>query len=121
MFRPSPLPEDDSSHQRWCWLGLDADESASTDGRLRRLFDMLPIQAGFLNAAMVLEFTNLQSLRDFNMTFEQLEQWTTSRIIHVDDHEKNRREVTRLLTTGEMMDQESSTASVYDLWPAFQA
>jgi hypothetical protein len=90
-------------------------------GRLRRLFDMLPIQAGFLNAAMVLEFTNLQSLRDFNMTFEQLEQWTTSRIIHVDDHEKNRREVTRLLTTGEMMDQESSTASVYDLWPAFQA
>jgi len=32
VFRPSPLPEDDSSHQRWCWLGPDADESASTAG-----------------------------------------------------------------------------------------
>lgn len=106
VLHPSPLPEDDSRHQRWCWLGLDADERAATDGRLRRLFDMMPIQVGFLNGAMVLEFANAQSLKDFNMTFEQLEQWTTSGIIHVDDHEKNHREVARLLATGEMTDME---------------
>lgn len=89
VFRPSPLPEYGSRDQRWCWLGLNADERAITDGRLRRLFDMMPIQAGFLNASMVLEFANLKSLKDFNMTFEQLDQWTTSGIIHVDDHERN--------------------------------
>ena len=106
VFHASPLPDNDSCDQRWCWLGLDADESAATDGRLRRLFDMMPVQAGFLNAAMVLEFANTQSLRDFNMTFEQLQQWTTSGIIHVDDHERDHRETERLLTTGEMMDYE---------------
>ena len=105
VFRPSPLPEADSC-QRWCWLGLDADESTTTDGRLRRLFDAVPIQAGFLSNAMELEYTNLQSLKDFDMTFEELKQWTTSGIIHVDDHKRNRSEVTRLLATGEMMDCE---------------
>ena len=106
VFRPSPLPESERGEQRWCWLGLDADEKTTTDGRLRRLFDMMPVQAGFLNTAMVLEFANLKSLRDFNMTFEQLEQWTTSGIIHVDDHENTFRQVSRLLTTGDMMDME---------------
>ena len=28
VFRPSPLPEDESSHPRWCWLGSYADESS---------------------------------------------------------------------------------------------
>ena len=106
VFRPSPLPGSERREPRWCWLGLDADEKTTTDGRLRRLFDMMPVQAGFLNTAMVLEFANLKSLRDFNMTFEQLEQWTTSGIIHVDDHENTFRQVSRLLATGEMMDMQ---------------
>ncbi|HTV98349.1 MAG TPA: PAS domain-containing protein [Steroidobacteraceae bacterium] len=103
VFRPSFM-EDVGGRGRWCWLGLNADESPTTDGRLRRLFDMLPWQAGFLNKAGVLEFTNLQSLKDFNMTREQLERWTASGIIHADDHEKDHNAVTALLTTGEMMD-----------------
>ncbi|SEF79273.1 PAS domain S-box-containing protein [Bryocella elongata] len=106
VFRPSPLPEDDLLHQRWCWLGSDADERTATDGRLRRLFDMVPLQAGFLNTAGVLEFTNLQSLKDFDMTFEELKQWTTSGIIHVDDHQNNLENMTALLTTGEMFDSQ---------------
>ena len=88
----------DGGDERWCWLGSYADESATTDGRLRRLLDTIPLQMGFLNTAMVLEFTNLKSLRDFNMTFEQLEQWTSSGIIHVDDHETNNRHIAALLS-----------------------
>jgi PAS domain S-box-containing protein len=98
--------EDESRSDRWCWLGLYADESAATDGRLRRLFDMLPMQAGFLNTAAVLEFSNLQSLKDFGMTYEELQQWTSSGIIHVDDHEQNYRNITALLKTGKLMDQQ---------------
>ena len=105
VFRPSFM-EDVSGRGRWCWLGLNADESPSLDGRLRRLFDMLPWQAGFLNTAFVSEFSNLQSLKDFNMTQEQLEQWRTSGIIHVDDHERNDKASTALLTTGEMFDEQ---------------
>jgi PAS domain S-box-containing protein len=67
VFRPS-LIEDVGGPTRWCWLGSYADESTSTDGRLRRLFDTLPWQAGFLNTAGVLEFTNRRSLADFGMT-----------------------------------------------------
>ena len=59
VFRPSFM-EDVSGRGRWCWLGLNVDESASLDGRLRRFFDMLPWQAGFLNTAGVSEFSNLQ-------------------------------------------------------------
>jgi PAS domain S-box-containing protein len=103
VFRPS-LMEDIRGRGRWCWLGLNVDESASLDGRLRRFFDMLPWQAGFLNAAGVSEFSNLQSLKDFSMTQAELEQWRTSGIIHVDDHEKNYNAATALLTTGEMLD-----------------
>jgi PAS domain S-box-containing protein len=102
VFRPSPLPEDDTERdncdRRWCWLGTYADESASADGRLRRLLDAVPLQMGFLNTAMVLEFANLKSLRDFNMTFEQLEQWTSSGIIHADDHETNSKHIAALLS-----------------------
>lgn len=98
VFRPSPLAEDGGCDRRWCWLGSYADESASADGRLRRLLDAIPLQMGFLNTAMVLEFTNLKSLVDFNMTFEQLEQWTSSGIIHVDDHETNFKHIAALLS-----------------------
>jgi signal transduction histidine kinase len=101
-FRPSFMGETG----RWCWLGLNADESASTDGRMRRFLDTLPWQAGFLDADGVLEFTNLQSLKDFNMTKVELEEWTRSGIIHVDDHERNREAVTALLSTGELMDEQ---------------
>jgi PAS domain S-box-containing protein len=103
VFRPSFM-EDVSGHGRWCWFGLNTDESASLDGRLRRLFDMLPWQAGFLNVAGVSEFSNLQALKDFNMAQEELAQWRTSGIIHVDDHEKNDKAAAALLMTGEMLD-----------------
>ena len=103
VFRPS-LMEDESGRVRWCWLGLNADESGSLDGRLRRLFDMLPWQAGFLNAAGVSEFSNLQALKDFNMPQEGLAQPRRSGVIHVDDFEENDRALRALLTTGEMLD-----------------
>jgi PAS domain S-box-containing protein len=105
VFRPT-LMEDVSGRGRWCWLGLNADEGASLDGRLRRLFDMLPWQAGFLNTDFVSEFSNLQALKDFNMTQMELEQWRTSGIIHVDDHERNQKAATALLTSGKMYDEQ---------------
>ena len=105
VFRPSHM-KDVGDRGHWCWLGLYADESTSTDGRLRRLFDVLPWQAGLLNTAGVLEFTNLQSLKDFDMTREELEQWRTSGIIHRDDHERNWRAFTSLMKTGEMFDEQ---------------
>ena len=89
VFRPSRLPQVDGGDERWCWLGSYGDESAILDGRLRRLLDTIPLQMGFLNTSMILEFANLKSLQDFNMTFEQLNQWTSSGIIHADDHETN--------------------------------
>jgi PAS domain S-box-containing protein len=104
-FRPA-LMEDAGGAARWCWLGAYADESTSTDGRMRRFFDILPWQAGFLNTSGVLEFTNRQSLEDFGMTHVQLEQWTQSGVIHVDDHEGVAKSVTALLTTGELMDEQ---------------
>ena len=105
VFRPS-LMEDIDGRGRWCWLGLNVDESASLDGRLRRFFDMLPWQAGFLNTAFTSEFSNLRSLRDFGMTQLELEQWRTSGIIHVDDHERNDKAARALLTKGEMFDEQ---------------
>ena len=103
MIRPSSMKD---LSDRWCWLGSNADEGTSLDGRLRRFFDMLPWQAGFLNTAMVSEFSNLQAVKDFNMTQVELEQWRTSGIIHVDDHERNENAARTLLTTGKMFDEE---------------
>ena len=105
VFRPS-LMEDRGGRDRWCWLGLNVDESASLDGRLRRFFDMLPWQAGFLNTAFVSEFSNLRSLKDFGMTQLELEQWRTSGIIHSDDHERNDKAARALLTEGDMFDEQ---------------
>jgi PAS domain S-box-containing protein len=51
-------------------------------------------------------FSNRQALKDFQMTQEQLMQWTTSGIIHVDDHEKNERALRTTLTTGELFDEQ---------------
>lgn len=101
VIRPSPL-----KHQRWCWLGVDADENIATDGRLRRMFDMMPIQAGFLDAAGLLEFANLKSLKDFNMTYDELAKPSASGIIHVDDLPVADQSVASLLATGEWLDQE---------------
>lgn len=106
VFQASPMEQALKDTQQWCWLAVYADESALTDGRMRRFFHMLPWQAGFLDATGVLEFTNRQSLKDFGMTQEQLEQWTTSGIIHVDDHERVYKAVVALLTTGELFDEE---------------
>ncbi len=89
--------------RRWCWLGSFADESASADGRLRRLLDVIPIQMGFLNTVHGTGVHQLKSLRDFNMTFEQLKQWTSSGIIHADDHETNHN-TSRLCSRAETYD-----------------
>ena len=88
VFRPSLMAEV-PGRSRWCWLGSFADEGLETDGRLRRLWDALPWQAGFLDKTGVLEFTNLQSLKDFGMTKKQLEEWSRSGIFHLDDHERH--------------------------------
>jgi PAS domain S-box-containing protein len=103
VFRPSMMED---ATGRWCWLGLNADEGTSLDGRMRRFLDILPWQAGFLNADYVSVFSNRQALKDFQMTQEQLMQWTTSGIIHVDDHEKNERALRTTLTTGELFDEQ---------------
>jgi PAS domain S-box-containing protein len=105
VFRPSPM-EGVSRRDRWCWLGLNVDEGGSLDGRLRRFFDMLPWQAGFLSTAFESEFSNLRALKDFGMTQPELEQWRTSGIIHVDDHERNDKASRALLTSGEMFDEQ---------------
>jgi PAS domain S-box-containing protein len=70
------------------------------------MFGMMPIQAGFLDTAGVLEFANLKSLRDFNMTFDELAAPTRSGIIHVDDLPVNHEGVTSLRTTGKWLDGE---------------
>ncbi|HEY6456249.1 MAG TPA: PAS domain-containing protein [Steroidobacteraceae bacterium] len=106
VFHASPLPDSGSVDAHWCWLGVCVDERSTLDGRLRRFFDMLPWQAGFLNTAGISEFSNRQSLNDFHMTQEQLEQWRTSGIIHVDDFEKNVIASTALLSTGKMYDEQ---------------
>jgi PAS domain S-box-containing protein len=105
VFRPSLMDEVDGG-ARWCWHGSYADEAVTSDGRMRRLFDALPWQAGFLDSAGVLEFTNRQSLEDFGMTKLELELPASSGIFHVDDYETVRKNLQALLATGEMMDQE---------------
>jgi PAS domain S-box-containing protein len=105
VFRPS-LMEDVPGRGRWCWLGLHTDERIETDGRMRRFFDVLPWQAGFLDKAGVLEFTNAQSLKDFGMTKKELEEWSRSGIIHVGDQETMWKGVLALLSTGELLDQQ---------------
>ena len=105
VFRPS-LMEDVPGRARWCWLGSPADENTSSDGRMRRFFDILPWQAGFLDTNGVLEFTNRQSLEDFGMTQVQLEQWTHSGIIHVDDLERNAKSLAANLAAGELWDHQ---------------
>ena len=105
VFRPSFM-EDVPGRGRWCWLGLHTDERIETDGRMRRFFDMLPWQAGFLDKAGVLEFTNAQSLKDFGMTKKELEEWSGSGIIHAGDQETMWKGVLALLSTGELLDQQ---------------
>lgn len=103
-LRPSLDPERAGPEPRWCWLAMDADEGPVTDGRLRRLFDMLPIQAAFLNQAGTSEFSNRQVLHDYDMTLEQLAAWQTSGAIHQDDHPIVYEQLERLMTTGQMYD-----------------
>jgi len=106
VLNAAPIPETRGANRQWCWLGVYTDEAPSLDGRLRRFFDILPWQAGFVNRAGVSEFSNRQALRDFNMTQEELAQWTTSGIVHVDDHERNHEAATALLATGELFDEQ---------------
>ena len=110
MLHVSSFREAGSGIQLWCWLAVHADESAATDGRMRRFFNMLPWQAGFLSAAGVSEFSNVQALNDFKMSQEQLEQWRTSGIIHKGDHERVQKARPALLATGELYDEELAHA-----------
>lgn len=105
-FHASPLPGGGKVDPRWCWHGVSVDEGVSTDGRMERFFDMLPWQAGFLDAAGVLEFTNRRSVEDFDETKVGLQQWQTSGIIHVDDFEKNDTAIAALLRTGKLYDEQ---------------
>jgi PAS domain S-box-containing protein len=107
VLRLSPLPEDGSRHQRWCWLGVNSDEGPETDGRLRRLFDMLPIRAGFLDAAGVLQFANREAREKIlGSTLEELRDWQTSGAMLLEDYARNRSKLGALLTRGEMLDDE---------------
>jgi PAS domain-containing protein len=84
-FSVSTHPFQDGGDSHWCWSASYADEGRATDGRLRRLFDTLPIQAAFLNVAGVLKFCNVRALTDFGMTFEQLADPNSSGILHRGD------------------------------------
>jgi PAS domain S-box-containing protein len=107
VFRPSPLPENDDRHPRWCWLGSFADEGPTTDERLRRLWDMLPFRSGFLDSAGVLEWGNLEGReKTHGETLEAMRDWRTSKVMLLDDHDKQRTMLTALLTKGEMFDME---------------
>ena len=99
VLHPS-IMEDVSGRDRWCWLGMYADESASIDGRLRRVFDSLPIRAGFLSTGGHSIFSNVQALNDFDMTQEELSRPTRSGIIHLDDLERVYGHLAALMTTG---------------------
>ena len=102
-FRPSPLnPAGDDDN--WCWLAVDIDENPRTDGRMRRLLDMLPIQVAFLNLAGTSEYSNRKTLDDYGMTLEELAAWTTSGAILPEDFPVVEENMARLMTTGEMFD-----------------
>ena len=106
-FRSSPFRDINNGNQRWCWLASYADESIDTDARLRRLFDMIPIQAGFLNVDGVLEYANQKSLDDFGMSFEQLLTPSTSGVIHADDLAVSNNSLKALLTEGKWIESET--------------
>ncbi|WP_340313605.1 PAS domain-containing protein [Rhizorhabdus argentea] len=104
-LRPSPFREGAGTQQRWCWLALVADETPmEPDARLCRFMDMLPIQVGFVSPAGVTEFSNRQALADYDMTLEELQQWTTSGAIHPDDQATVYDAVERLLKKGKDYD-----------------
>jgi len=98
---------DESHDPRWCWLATYADEEPTTDARVRRLLDMLPIRCGMLNKTGELEFSNLES-HDITLgtTLEKLQNWQASQVMLVDDYPRHRAKIAALLTTGEMFDDE---------------
>ena len=103
-LRPAPFPADADGDPAWCWLAIDIDEGPSTDGRMRRLLDRLPIQVAFLNLAGTSEYSNRKTLDDYGMTLDELVYWQTSSAIHTDDHPIVHEQLQRLMTTGEMFD-----------------
>lgn len=103
-LRPAPFAADAEGDPTWCWLAIDIDEGPSTDGRMRRLLDRLPIQVAFLNLAGTSEYSNRKTLDDYGMTLDELVDWQTSSAIHPDDHAIVHEQLQRLMTTGEMFD-----------------
>jgi PAS domain S-box-containing protein len=112
VFRLSPLSEERNDDQRWCWLGMEADESTTDpdhplpDGRLRRFLDMLPTQVLFMTPALDLEFVNRQILDFYGMSLEELKRWHVSGAVHSDDVPEIYARLSRLRTLGETFDGE---------------
>lgn len=103
-FRPAPFNHQTGDDELWCWLAVDIDENPRTDGRMRRLLDMLPIQVAFLNLAGTSEYSNRKTLDDYGMTLDELAAWTTSGAILPEDFPVVEENMARLMTTGEMFD-----------------
>ena len=113
VVRLSPASEELNSKPRWCWLGIEADESATDpdhplpDGRLRRFLDTLPTQVVCMTPDLQLEFVNRAILDFYGMSLEELKQWYSSGAIHPDDVPETYARLSRLLTLGEVFDGEN--------------
>jgi PAS domain S-box-containing protein len=113
-FRLSRVSEDAGGTQRWCWLGLDADEAVTgpdsprPDGRLRRFLDMMPTQVVFMTPSLDLEFVNREVLDYYGKSLEELRQWASAgKVSHPDDLPGIFERLTRLRTLGEPWDNTS--------------
>ncbi|HEX4340601.1 MAG TPA: PAS domain-containing protein [Polyangiaceae bacterium] len=113
VFRLSPLGEERNGERRWCWLGLDVDETPTDperpllDGRLRRFLDMLPTQVVLMTPDLQIEFVNRQLLDFYGMSVEQLKAWYASGAVHPDDVPETYARLSRLLSSGEVFDGEN--------------
>src|SRR4051812_40584079 len=112
VVRTSPIDAAPNSTGRWCWLGIEADESATDpdhplpDGRLRRFLDTLPTQVVCMTPDLQLEFVNRAILDFYGMSLEELKHWYSSGAIHPDDVPETYARLSRLLTLGEVFDGE---------------
>ncbi len=112
--RPSRLAEDARGSERWCFLGLDADETGTgpdsprPDGRLRRFVDTMPTQVVFMTPSFDLEFVNREVLDYYGKSLEELKHWTSAgKVSHPDDLAGIFERLTRLRNLGEAWDHTS--------------
>ena len=113
VFRLAPPLKELNDAQRWCWLGIEADETATDadhplpDARLRRFLDMLPTQVVFMTPDLRVEFVNRQVLDFYGMSLEELRLWYASGAVHPEDVPETYARLSRLLTQGETFDGEN--------------